>query len=299
MSVPFRRLAALSVMAALALAGCGGPPKEEGKPADLMIMKTPAIDPNLKAKVPTAMRKTGVIKVGVDPTYEPMEFLSGDGETSVGASIDLFEAVAAKMGLRVVWVQAKNFGAIIPSVESGKVDVGVSSFTITQERLDEVDMVSYYLAGTRWMVPKGNPAEVDPDNACGLIVAVQKDTVQDDDVTKRSAACPDNHQIEIKRLLGADQALSTMASGEADALLSDSPVVDYAVANSDIGMAALGRQYADEPYGIVLTKENRPLALAVLDAVEDLKKDGTYDAILKKWGIQSGSISDFALNPKP
>ena len=62
-------------------------------------------------------------------------------------------------------------------MKAGKDDIGVSSFTDTLEREQQVDFVNYYSAGIQWAAPKGKT--VDPDNACGLKVAVQATTYQD------------------------------------------------------------------------------------------------------------------------
>ena len=66
-----------------------------------------------------------------------------------------------------------DFGTIITGVQGKKYDIGVSSFTINDERKQQVTMVSYFNAGTQWATAKGNPKGVDPDNACGKTVAVQ------------------------------------------------------------------------------------------------------------------------------
>src|SRR6266542_1917058 len=75
----------------------------------------------------------GKLLIGTDSTYAPSEFLDTDGKTVIGFDVDLFNAVAAKLGLTTQWTSAK-FDAIIPGVESGKYEVGVSSFTINDER---------------------------------------------------------------------------------------------------------------------------------------------------------------------
>ena len=68
--------------------------------------------------------------------------------------------------------------------------MGISSFTINPDRLKEVDMVSYFNAGTQWATQPGNPKGVDPDNACGKNIAVQTGTVQEtDDLPPRQKAC--------------------------------------------------------------------------------------------------------------
>ena len=95
------------------------------------------------------------------------------------------------------WVPAP-FDSIIDGVNSGKYDVGVSSFSVTPDRLKQVDMVTYFTAGTEWAAAKGNPKHVNLANACGLPIAVQEATTQADDIAARSKACTDAGRAAIK-----------------------------------------------------------------------------------------------------
>src|SRR5262249_17343379 len=148
----------------------------------------------LAAKVPDAIKADGKIVVGTDSSYAPSEFLAADGKTVEGFDVDVFNAVAAKLGLTTQYVSAP-FGTIIAGVTSAKYEIGVSSFTINADRKKTVDMVSYFSAGTQWGAKAG--ANFDPDNACGKKVAVQKATVQVDDVNARSKKCTDAGKPKI------------------------------------------------------------------------------------------------------
>jgi polar amino acid transport system substrate-binding protein len=261
----------------------GGPPATEG-------------DPELSAMVPEEISADGTITVGVDATYPPNESLDVDGETVVGWDVDLFDSAAEKLGLTVEWVPAP-FGAIIPSVQSGEYEVGVSSFTINEERMAETNMVSYFDAGTQWAATAG--ASVDPDSACGLRVAVQRDTVQVDDVTARSEACVDagQEEITIQQYQGQDQATASVVTGQNDAMLADSPICAYAVQQSGGELELVGEIYDAAPYGYVVAQEQTELAAALQAAVQALIDDGTYQSILQEWGVEGGAITDSAVNP--
>ena len=124
--------------------------------------------------MPDAVKSDGKLLIGTDSSYAPNEFLDTDGKTVIGFDVDLFNAVAAKLGLKTEW-QSAMFDAIIPGVQSGKYEIGVSSFTINDERKQQANMVSYFNAGTQWGTKKGNPNGVQPDDACGKKVAVQTD----------------------------------------------------------------------------------------------------------------------------
>jgi polar amino acid transport system substrate-binding protein len=288
------------VTASLALSACGSDSLDGSSTSSSSTSSSSSasVDPALAAKVPEKIKSAGTIIVGSDASYAPNEFLDDDGKTVVGMDVDLFNAVAAKFGLKAEFQNA-GFDTIILGVSSGKYDVGVSSFTINDERKKQVNMVSYFNAGTQWAVKAGNPKKVDPDNACGLNIGVQKGTVQIDDLTARSKKCTDAGKPAIRQIIDADQSKVTasVVSGKSDAMLADSPVGLYAVKQTGGQLEALGDIYDAAPYGFVVPKDQTDFAQAIADALKAMAADGSYKAALDKWGNDSGAISDFAVNP--
>jgi hypothetical protein len=131
--------------------------------------------------------------------------------------VDIFNAVEA---LGQVRRQAPNTAQRVPprrstrsssaSEISSASTTSAVSFTINDERKKQVNMVSYFNAGTQWVTQKGNPKKVDPDNACGLNIGVQKGTVQVDDLTARSKKCTDAGKPRSP-IVDADQGKVTTA----------------------------------------------------------------------------------------
>src|ERR671920_594198 len=111
--------------------------------------------------------------------------------------------------------------SIIAGVGSGRYEVGVSSFTVNEDRMAQANMVSYFNAGTQWATRADNP-----DDACGLAVAVQTGTVQVEDLTARSAECESagEEPIDIQQFESQAAATAAIASGRVAAGLADSPV---------------------------------------------------------------------------
>ena len=251
---------------------------------------------DLAAKLPENIKTAGVIKIGVDASYPPNEFLAGDGKTVQGFSVDVFDAVAAKFGVKTEW-QPADFPSIITGVQGKKFDIGIASFTINDDRKKQVTMVSYFSAGTQWGTAAGNPKGIDPENACGKIVAVQTGTVQEtDDLPVRQKKCAAD-KIDILSFKRQDQATSAVITGKADAMLADSPIVAYAVKQSGGKLATLGDIYEAAPYGYVLPKAETEFADAIVEALKEINTEGSYQAALEKWGVSQGAISDFAVNP--
>jgi polar amino acid transport system substrate-binding protein len=295
-----RRVTAVAGLLAVGLvpllAACGGDDTSTTPAAS----STPSASANtaLAGLVPKAIAADGTITVGTDTTYAPSEVLAADGKTVTGFDIELFTAVAAQLGLEAKYVSTP-FPTLINAVQSGKYEIGVSSFTVNPQREKVVDMVSYFNAGTQWAAQKGNPSGIQPDNACGKRVAVQKGTVQVDDVTARSTRCTSDGKpaITVDQYQGQDQATASVVSGKDDAMLADSPVVAYAVKQSGGKLESLGDIYLAAPYGYVIKKGQAGFVHAVSGAVEQLIKDGTYEKILTKWGVQQGAVDHSEINP--
>jgi polar amino acid transport system substrate-binding protein len=294
-------LLGLVLAVGLVAAGCGddGGDTGTGGGGGTATTAAPTVDEALAAKVPDAIKSDGKLLLGTDPTYAPNEFLDTDGKTVIGFDVELFDAVAAKLGLKTQW-QPSKFADIIPGVQSGKYELGVSSFTINDERKQQVNMVSYFNAGTQWGTKKGNPTGVQPDNACGKKVAVQTATVQEtEDLPKRNKDCESagNPKITIDSYQDQGQATAAVVSGKDDAMLADSPVLAYAVKQTNGQLELLGDIYDAAPYGYVVEKDQADFAQAIADAVKALIADGTYKTVLEKWGVQAGAIDNPAVNP--
>jgi polar amino acid transport system substrate-binding protein len=286
-------LVVLGILAVtLGMAGCGGGKSNSGGAPPAAT----SVDSALAAKVPASIKSAGTIIIGSDSTYAPSEFLDTDGKTIIGFDVDLFNAVAGKLGLKTDWRTAK-FDDIIPGVGSSKYNIGVSSFTINPDRLKQVTMVSYFSAGTQWAAKAG--ATIDPDNACGKKIAVQTGTVQVDDVTARSKKCTDAGKpaITIDQYQAQSDATSAVVSGKDEGMLADSPVCAYAVKQTNGQLALAGQIYDSAPYGYVLPKDQTDFGQAIATAVQQLISEGTYKKVLDKWGVSAGGITNPAVNP--
>ncbi len=285
---------ALLASAALLLTGCVNnetpSPGSSGSAAAVTVEK----DDAAAKLLPEDVASSGKLVVGTDATYAPNEFKDADGNPT-GWEIELADAMAAKLGLKTEYTISK-FDNIIPGITGGKYDVGVSSFFDTVERQQQVDMIDYYTAGIQWAAPKGKT--VDPDNACGLKLAVQNGTTEAlDDGPAKSEACVAAGKPAIE-LLGydtQDDATAAVALGRADALSADSPVTQYAVAQSDGKLETSGDVYSVFLYGMPIAKDSG-LGEALKASLQSLMDDGTYTEILKKWGVDQGAIDAIDIN---
>jgi polar amino acid transport system substrate-binding protein len=257
-------------------------------------------DSALAAMVPAKLTSAGKAVVATDASYAPNEFFApGSSSEIIGMDIDLGHAIGQVIGVPFDFTNA-SFDTIIPAMGS-RYDVSLSSFTDTLERQKQVDMVTYFSAGTSFYVPKGKNSDLGSlDALCGKSVGVEKGTTEATDATTQSATCTKDGKAKVDVVQFPDQngANVALASGRVDVVMADSPVAAYAVEQSNGQFALAGQPYGTAPYGIVVpkTSDYAGLSNAILGALKDLNSDGIYAKIMTKWGVSSGSITNFQLN---
>jgi polar amino acid transport system substrate-binding protein len=249
---------------------------------------------SIAALVPDKIKSSGKLIVGVNVPYAPNEFKDSSGKI-VGFDVDLMDAVATVLGLKAQYTEAA-FDKIIPAIQAGTYNVGMSSFTDNKEREKTVDFVTYFSAGIQWAAPAGKT--VDPNNACGLKVAVQSTTVEDtDEVPAKSKACTSAGKPAINKLKfdRQDDATNAVVLGKVDAMSADSPVTAYAVKQSGGKLQLAGQIFDSAPYGWPVAKGS-PLGQALQKAAQSLIDSGAYLDITKKWGVEAGAIKSAQIN---
>ena len=275
---------ALVAVAALALTGCTN---------DDSAVKESSSN---SASVVSAeeIMKSGVLIIGTDADYPPNEYKDDQGNPT-GWGVELANAVAEQMGLKPEW-QIIPFEGILPRIEEGAVNMGSSSFTDNATRQKTVDFVNFLDAGSMWAAPAGS--NVNPDDACGLTISVQADTVQHtDELPAKSKACTDAGKpaIEILPFDGQAQATGAVIDGRAAATSGDFPVIVDAVQQSEGKLELTGEMFDSAPYGFAVQKDSG-MAEAVQAALQELMDNGTYLKILTDAGFEAGAIDKATIN---
>ena len=205
MAVKFKSMAALALSAAmlLSMAACGTTDSADSSASASSSNTTTGYDvsgvqkDDELAKLVTegTTVKDGELSSGMELSYAPAEFYAEDGKTPVGYDVDMTKAIAQVLGLKPKIVSSM-FDTIIPSIGT-KYDLGITSMTITKERMESVDFVSYYRAGSTWAVQKGNPKKLDASDMCGAKIAVQTGTTQEDDANDIAKGCKADNKAEV------------------------------------------------------------------------------------------------------
>jgi ABC-type amino acid transport substrate-binding protein len=160
------------------------------KPATTPSATTaPTADANAVALVPASLKSKGVLNVAENAEYAPDEYYAADGKTIIGMDADMAKAIGTVLGLKVT-IENAAFDAIIPAIQDGRFDLGMSSFTDTAVREKSVSFVTYFSAGTSFYVKaNGGPTLTDLASLCGHKVAVQSGTTEEIDAKGQAKKC--------------------------------------------------------------------------------------------------------------
>jgi polar amino acid transport system substrate-binding protein len=286
-------LVAAAAVLLMLFTACGGGEEKEGTPtATPARTGTPAATPAGTTAAGVPELADGVLQVGSDIAYAPIEFFKEGTTTPQGLDIDLANALAEELGVRTEFVNT-GFDGIVDALNVSRFDILMSAMTVTEKRQKEIDFVPYFNAGTDILVAKGNPKNIKAvEDLSGLTVGVQVATIQVDQLQAANEQLKAAGKPEIK-VLTFDQnplAVEQLRIGRADAVIADSPVVANDARLSEGKLEALGLAIEAAPYGIGVRKESTQLKAAIEDALQTLIANGKYEQILKNWGLEGGAI---------
>lgn len=294
---------AIAVAGTLLLTGCGDQTKSDDS------TKSGSSSAPLADKLPKEIRDKGVIRVGSDIAYAPVEFKDKSGK-AIGIDPDLAKAMGKQLGVKFEFQNA-TFDTLVTGLKSNRYDLAMSAMTDTKDRQngvdsdtgkkvgDGVDFVDYFNAGVSIYTPKGKTQGIKTwDDLCGKKIVVQRGTVSHDLAKSQAKECKGGKKLDIQSFDDDQQAQTRLRSGGADAGSSDFPVAAYAVKTAGGGkdFQLVGDQVEAAPYGIAISKDQKQLRDAIKAALDAIIKNGEYDKVIAKWGVEEGAVKSATLN---
>ena len=267
----FLAAAGLSV-AALALTACGGSSASTASSVASSAAASEAASTSAAAGELTTV-EAGKLTMATNAAFPPYEMTTDAGDFE-GIDIETAQAIADKLGLELQ-IDDMDFDAALLSVQQGKADIVMAGVTVTDERKAVMDFSDSYATGIQSIiVPEGSDI-ASPDDLAGKKIGTQRGTTG---YIYCSDDFGDENVVAYDDGLTAVQALN---NGQVDAVVIDNaPAKEFIAANP--GLKILDTSYAEEDYAIGMAK-NSPLEDAVNSVLEELKADGTLQAIVDKY----------------
>jgi polar amino acid transport system substrate-binding protein len=288
------RLGLVLVVVAALSAGCDASTTN----ATSSLSRQGHLDQTLHDRLPASVKALGVLRVGTDASYAPMESFAPDGRTIIGIEPDLALEIGRVLGVRLHFVNT-TFNTLRADVTKGALDLAMSAMTDTPDRARTVDFVDYFTAGTSILVQRGNPSGVtDLTDLCGRVAAVESGTTQVDLLARTQKNCGDR-PIIVKSYPTNSDALVQLRTGRVAAALSDFPTAAFFVndprTRSNYQLAST-TQFEPGLYGIAVAKGQQGLREAVQGAFEELLRSGVYSDVMARWGVRDGAVHRISVN---
>lgn len=267
----FLAAAGLSV-AALALTACGGSSASTASSVASSAASSEAASTSAAAGELTTV-EAGKLTMATNAAFPPYEMTTDAGEFE-GIDVDTAKAIAEKLGLELQ-IDDMDFDAALLSVQQGKADIVMAGVTVTDERKAVMDFSDSYATGIQSIIVPNDSDIASPDDLAGKTIGTQRGTTG---YIYCSDDFGDENVVAYDDGLTAVQALN---NGQVDAVVIDNaPAQEFVAANP--GLKVLDTSYAEEDYAIGMAKGSA-LEDAVNKALEELKADGTLQAIVDKY----------------
>lgn len=296
---PIRRrvtLLAVPLLATLSLSACAissDSSASENQSGDAANSEAPLYD-----KLPAEIQDAGTIEIGSAIDYPPFEYYEDGGKKLAGFEVELAEELEKQLGVSFTWNNAA-FDSLLPALSAGRYDVMYGATNDTAEREADYDFVYYLQSSQGFVTAQGNAGTITTeDDLCGMTLAAVRGGVQALYLEEQSGVCEDggNEPIEILTFGGNSEEQVAVKQGKADAMLENYPTAATFAEDSGGTLELAQLQVEKRYYGMVFTKDNTELRDVMVEAWQGIIDDGSYDKILKDWGLSGIGIDEAGVN---
>jgi len=271
-----RWLAVLALVLGLVLAGCGDDEEPSGGGGE--ATSTPAADvEKFDAGTPLGdIQEKGEIVIGVKYDVPPFGFNNPKSGKVEGFDVDLGQAVADKLGVKPKFIEAISDNRI-PFLQDGTADLILSTMTINEERVGQIEFSDpYYIAKGRILVKKDNSDITGVDSLAGKNVCTALGSTYEATLKEQA---PD---AKLKLVDSYSECLESLQNGSVDAISTDDVILTGMIIQDD-SLKLVGDELSQEPYGAGIKKGNPELQEFVNGVFDEYKQDGRYDKTYEKW----------------
>ncbi|WKG03960.1 ABC transporter substrate-binding protein [Mycolicibacterium sp. HK-90] len=291
-------LGALTLSAA-ALAGCGGNGADTAQSSSAQEAEIELLpkDAALAAAVPAPIKERSKLIIATDATAPPNQSIAEDGKTIIGNEVDFGNQIASVLGLEAEFVNI-SFDSIIPGLQAGRYDIGLSGMRDTEEREQVVDFVTYAKTGPQLFARVQDKDKLTSiEQLCGHSFALQSGTVQEQVGREQSDKCVADGKapIDIRVFKSQADQVQAVSSGQVEVGAQNAPNNVYLEEQTDGAMVGVGEPFAEGPWGIPVPKGSGLLE-PLHAATEQLVASPQYQQILEKWKVESQAIDQSVIN---
>jgi polar amino acid transport system substrate-binding protein len=251
------------------------------------------------AELPDRIKKAGKIVVATMPNYAPITFKDPATNKLTGFDIDLGEALAKELGVAIEW-QEIAFAQMIPSLQTGRVDLALAGMSDLPGRREIVDFVDYMKSGAQFYTSPAMAANIKtPEDLCGKKVGASRSTNWPRQITEWSQAncvAKGKPAIEAIGTEGSADARTQLKTQRIDAAVQGNETLPYFQSQEPNTYVLIGEAFTTSLSGVPVLKTETQLRDAVKEGLERLQQKGVYDEILKKYGLQANKLSPIGIN---
>lgn len=250
-------------------------------------------------KLPDAVKAKGQVTVGINGIFAPMEFKQPGSEELVGVDVEIAKAIGQALGVKVVFDDQK-FDQLLNSVATSRVDFVISGLSDNEKRRQSFDFIDYFLSGTQAYTTTELYKTINSLEALsGKTLAVSAATdyrTKIEDWSKENLESKGKPGITILPVDSEPTARLQMVQGRVQASAISPEILGWLEKQEPGKYKAIGPILRPQPYGICFRKDNTELRDAVLAAMKELMKNGTYAKILAKWEVSGSAIPELLIN---
>jgi polar amino acid transport system substrate-binding protein len=251
------------------------------------------------AELPDRIKKAGKIIAATQPNYPPITYKDPASNQLMGFDIDLGEAIAKELGVKVEW-QETAFAQMISSLQTGRVDIAMAGMSDLPARREVVDFIDYMKTGPQFFTTTANAASLKTiDDLCGKKVGASRSTnwpAQMEELSKSVCAGKGKPAMVVVGTEGSVDARTQLKSGRLDAAVQGSETLPYFQKQEPNTLVLIGTPFSDSLSGIPVLKTESQLRDAVKEALDRLVAKGVYDQILAKYGLQVAKLAPIGVN---
>lgn len=252
------------------------------------------------AGLPDSIKQAGALHLSVNATYAPMEYHDPATNQLMGLDVEIAEALGKKLGVKVEWSDVA-FAELIPSLNTGRTDFIISGLSDRASRRETMDFIDYLKTGAQFFVMADSTAQA-PADLCGRKIGTTRSTSFPGDIEAWSKAnCEAAGKPAVQYVPGENSidVRNQLKQGRIDAAVQGSETLPYAMANEAGKYRIIGAPFTLGYQGIAFRKTDAALRAAVMEAMQGMIADGSYQAILAKYGLAANAVAAPLVNASP